>query len=180
MDRERLHDRHDDLSHGDGGLADRLGRKRVFMAGVLAFGLASLACGLATQAPVLIAARFVQGASAAAMLACQIAILSNQFRDGAERGSAFGWWGVVFGFGLGFGPLIGGLTVAVARCEWVFLVHVGLAAVTWAAGIPIEMARHALGEGFDAVMLYGATAAFGFGCLSLLTLKGGATMPALR
>lgn len=59
-------------------------------------------------------------------------------------------------------------------------VAAGNLAAAEAAGIPVEMARHALGEGFDAVMLYGATAAFGFGCLSLLTLKGGARMPALR
>jgi len=115
-----------------GAFADRFGRKLVFMAGIFVFGLASLACGLATSAPILIAARFVQGASAAAMLSCQIAVLSNQFRSGAERGSAFGRWGIVFGFGLGFGPLIGGLTVAIASWEWVFLVHVGLAALAFA------------------------------------------------
>lgn len=131
-----------------GALADRFGRKLVFMAGILVFGLASLACGLATSAPLLIAARLLQGASAAAMLACQIAVLSNQFRDGAERGSAFGWWGIVFGFGLGFGPLIGGLTVAVASWEWVFLVHVGLAALTLAltkTGVSESSDPHAVG-----------------------------------
>lgn len=160
-----------------GALADRLGRKRVFMAGVLAFGLASLACGLATQAPVLIAARFVQGASAAAMLACQIAILSNPFRDGAERGSAFGWWGVVFGFGLGFGPLIGGLTVAVASWEWVFLVHVGLAAVTWAA------AKAGITESFDTQAVRFdwpgvATLSFSVFALVYLITQGEAPVPA--
>ena len=64
------------------------------------------------------------------MLACQIAILSHQFRDGPERGTAFGWWGIVFGFGLGFGPLIGGVIAAAVNWEWVFLVHVLLALVT--------------------------------------------------
>ncbi len=117
-----------------GTLADRFGRRRVFLVGVAAFGAASLLCGLAPSAPVLIAARFLQGASGAAMLACQTAVLSHQFRDGAERGVAFGWWGIVFGFGLGFGPLIGGVTVAVLAWEWVFLVHVGLALVTLALG----------------------------------------------
>ncbi|MFB9948376.1 MFS transporter [Rhizobium puerariae] len=113
-----------------GALADRFGRKRVFMAGIAVFGLSSLACGLAPDAPVLIAARFVQGAGGAAMLACQIAVLSHQFRDGRERSAAFSWWGIVFGTGLGFGPLVGGLTVAIASWEWVFLVHVALAVVT--------------------------------------------------
>src|SRR3546814_5546933 len=93
-----------------GARADRFGRKRVFLGGVLVFGISSLACGLAASAPVLIAARFVQGAGGAVMLACQIALLSHQFRDGRERGMAFGRWGIVFGAGLGFGPLVGGMT----------------------------------------------------------------------
>lgn len=113
-----------------GALADRFGRKRVFLAGVAAFAAASLACGLAPSAPILIAARAFQGASAAAMLSCQIAILSHQFRDGPERGTAFGWWGIVFGFGLGFGPLVGGVIAAAVSWEWVFLVHVLLGLVT--------------------------------------------------
>lgn len=113
-----------------GALGDRFGRKRVFVIGTLVFGVASLACGLAPTAPVLIVARFLQGLAAAAMLACQIALLSQQFREGAERGRAFGWWGIVFGAGLGFGPLIGGALATLASWNWVFLIHAGLAAVT--------------------------------------------------
>ncbi|EOD53296.1 MFS transporter, partial [Aeromonas molluscorum] len=67
---------------GVGTLADRYGRKRIFTIGILAFGVTSLICGLADSAAVLIVARFLQGLSAAMMLICQIAILSNQFRDG--------------------------------------------------------------------------------------------------
>jgi EmrB/QacA subfamily drug resistance transporter len=115
-----------------GALADRFGRRRIFLIGIVLFGVASFACGRATHAPVLIAARFFQGASGAAMLASQIAVLSHQFRDGAERGRAFGRWGVIFGIGLGFGPLVGGLIIAVANWPWVFLVHVPLAVVTFA------------------------------------------------
>ncbi len=117
-----------------GTLADRFGRKRIFMGGIGLFGFASLACGLAGSAPILIAARVLQGVSGAAMLACQIAILSHQFRDGPGRGRAFACWGIVFGVGLGFGPLVGGLTVTFAGWEWVFLVHGLLAVVTlWLA-----------------------------------------------
>lgn len=115
-----------------GALADRFGRKRIFMTGIAVFGLASLTCGWAASAPILIVARALQGASGAAMLACQIAVLSHQFRHGPERGRAFGWWGVVFGLGLGFGPLIGGLIVAWVSWDWVFLVHGLLALVTLA------------------------------------------------
>jgi EmrB/QacA subfamily drug resistance transporter len=113
-----------------GALADRFGRKRIFIIGIVIFGIASLICGLATSAPLLIAARFLQGTSAAGMLACQVAVLSHQFRDGPERGRAFAWWGIVFGLGLGFGPIVGGAIVAFLSWKWVFLVHVVLALLT--------------------------------------------------
>lgn len=79
---------------------------------------------------VLIGARFLQGLSGGAMLVCQIAILSHQFRTARERGMAFGWWGIVSGVGLGFGPIIGGAIVALWSWEWVFLVHVALGILT--------------------------------------------------
>jgi EmrB/QacA subfamily drug resistance transporter len=113
-----------------GALADRFGRKRVFMASIFAFGVASLACGLTESVPVLIGGRLLQGLSGGAMLVCQIAILSHQFRTPRERSMAFGWWGIVSGVGLGFGPIIGGAIVAVWSWEWVFLVHVALSIVT--------------------------------------------------
>ncbi|WP_431824436.1 MFS transporter [Burkholderia sp. F1] len=113
-----------------GTLADRYGRKRVFLCTIVLFGVASLLCGLAWSTPVLIASRFLQGASGGAMLICLVAVLSHQFPDGAERGRAFGIWGIVFGIGLGFGPLIGGLIVAVSSWQWVFWVHVFIAALT--------------------------------------------------
>ena len=115
---------------GVGTLADRYGRKRIFTIGIVAFGITSLVCGLTESAAVLIGARFLQGLSAAMMLICQIAILSNQFRDGQQRGKAFAWWGVVFGAGLGFGPIVGGLILALASWEWVFLIHAVLAIIT--------------------------------------------------
>ncbi len=126
-----------------GALADRFGRRRVFVIGIAVFGLASAACGLAGNAPVLIAARGLQGAAGAVMLACQIAVLSHQFRDGRDRGLAFGWWGIVFGIGLGFGPLVGSLTIEVASWQWVFLVHVGLALAT------LALARAGVAESSD-------------------------------
>jgi EmrB/QacA subfamily drug resistance transporter len=113
-----------------GTLADRYGRKRVFIAAIIAFGVTSLACGLTDNVVVLIVARFLQGLSGGAMLICQIAILSHQFQEGRERAAAFGWWGVIFGTGLGFGPIIGGAIVAISSWEWVFLVHAPLAGLT--------------------------------------------------
>ena len=114
-----------------GTLADRYGRRRVFVISVIAFGLTSLLCGLAQSMPVLIAGRFLQGLAGGAMLTSQFAILSHQFRDGRERGRAFAVFGIVFGAGLGFGPIIGGAIVALSNWHWVFLVHAPLAALTW-------------------------------------------------
>lgn len=113
-----------------GTLADRFGRKRVFLLSIATFGLTSLMCGLVTTAPWLIFGRFLQGLSGGAMLTCLIAILSTQFPQGKARGRAFAAWGVVFGFGLGFGPIIGGGLVALFSWHWVFLVHVFIAIVT--------------------------------------------------
>jgi EmrB/QacA subfamily drug resistance transporter len=113
-----------------GTLADRFGRKRMFIISLIVFGITSLVCGLAQTAPVLIVSRFLQGIGAGAMIVTQIGILSHQFQDGSERGRAFAIWGIVFGSGLGFGPIIGGAIVAVSNWQWVFLIHVVLTALT--------------------------------------------------
>ncbi|ASZ10195.1 MFS transporter [Chitinophaga pendula] len=113
-----------------GTLADRYGRKRIFLITLSLFGLTSLICGIAQSTSVLIISRFLQGMSGGAMLICQVAILSHQFRDGKERSKAFSMWGVIFGIGLGFGPIIGGMIVAVSSWHWVFLAHAPLSIVT--------------------------------------------------
>ncbi|WP_427052469.1 MFS transporter [Paenibacillus sp. TC-CSREp1] len=113
-----------------GTLADRFGRRRIFIISLVLFGITSLICGLAQSSTILIVSRFLQGVGAGAMLICQIAILSYQFKEGKERSKAFGAWGIVFGIGLGFGPIIGGLIVAVTNWHWVFLVHVPLTILT--------------------------------------------------
>ena len=113
-----------------GTLADRYGRKRIFIVSLALFGITSLICGLAQDASLLIASRFLQGMSGGAMLICQIAVLSHQFQEGRERSKAFAIWGVVFGIGLGFGPIIGGMIVLLSNWHWVFLAHVPLAMLT--------------------------------------------------
>ncbi|MDQ0329944.1 MULTISPECIES: MFS transporter [Phyllobacteriaceae] len=110
-----------------GTLADRFGRRLVFAVTVAAFGVTSLMCGLAPNTTVLIVSRFLQGMAGGAMFICSIAILSNQFQDAKARGSAFAVWGVISGIGLGFGPIIGGMIVALSTWQWVFLVHAPLA-----------------------------------------------------
>jgi|SRR6185437_10229478 len=118
-----------------GALADRFGRRRLFVLSLVLFGLASLACGTAQSIAVLIASRAAQGLGGSAMLTCLLAILAQQFREGAERARAFSIWGVVFGAGLGLGPVVGGLIASLAGWRWVFLVHVPIAAVTLVAAL---------------------------------------------
>jgi predicted MFS family arabinose efflux permease len=96
-----------------GTLADRFGRRRIFVIGIALFGITSLICGLAHSVPTLIVGRLLQGASGGAMLICQVAVLSHQFNEGPERARAFSAWGIILGIGLGFGPIIGGMIVAV-------------------------------------------------------------------
>src|SRR6202034_3255649 len=75
-----------------GTLADRFGRKRVTMLTTAAFAVASLLCGLAPSAVILIVARFLQGLAGGAMFLCTVAALSHQFQEGAERSRAFVAW----------------------------------------------------------------------------------------
>jgi len=76
-----------------GRMADVLGRRRVFMAGVAMFALASLGCGLATSSELLVITRMVQGAAAAVMTPSALSILIATFPEGPERNRALGWWG---------------------------------------------------------------------------------------
>lgn len=113
-----------------GTLADRYGRKRIFIISIIGFGLTSVICGMAESAFWLIVGRFLQGLSGGAMLTSLIAILSFQFPQGKARSRAFAAWGITFGFGLGFGPIIGGMLVAWFSWQWVFLVHGVIALLT--------------------------------------------------
>lgn len=115
-----------------GTLADRFGRKRVFTLSLIGFGLTSLACGLAPTTVTLIVARFLQGMAGGAIFICSIALLSHQFPEGKQRGRAFAVWGIVAGIGLGFGPVVGGMIIALADWPWVFLIHVPITVLTLA------------------------------------------------
>src|SRR5579864_2870502 len=90
-----------------GSLADLLGRKRVFVAGVVLFSAASALCGAATSPVFLILARAGQGIGGAIMFAVSLALLSQEFH-GRERGTAFGIWGAVIGLAVAIGPRVGG------------------------------------------------------------------------
>ncbi len=103
--------------------ADRLGRRKVFVWSLVAFGITSLLCGLASDAPLLILTRAIQGVAAGGMLITAVAILSHRYQ-GPERAAAFGIWGVFIGIGAAFGPMIGGFLVDQLGWRWIFLLNV--------------------------------------------------------
>ena len=117
-----------------GRMADLLGRRRVFMGGLILFALASLAGGFAETEGQLIAARAVQGLGAAILSPAALSIVTTMFRDGAERNKALGVWGAVAGSGGAAGVLLGGVLTDTLGWEWVLWVNVpigiGAAAVT--------------------------------------------------
>ena len=112
-----------------GSLADRIGRRRVLVAGLVVFASASLVCALAGDAVVLDVGRAIQGVGAAAMFATSLALLAQEFEQGAQRGFAFGVWGAVSGAAIALGPLVGGALVDAVDWEWIFLVNIPIAAV---------------------------------------------------
>jgi EmrB/QacA subfamily drug resistance transporter len=114
-----------------GRAADLLGRRRVFMAGVLVFTAASLLCGLAWSPAALLAARVVQGAGAAIMTPTALSIISTTFSEGSERNKALGIWGALGGIGATTAWLIGGPLVDGPGWRWIFFINVpvGLAAL---------------------------------------------------
>lgn len=118
------------------GLADRFGRKRVFLAGMAGFGLASVLCALAPTPVALIGARALMGASAACVLPPALSLIAVMFPP-AERPQALGVWAAVAGAGLVIGPLLGGVLVHVVGWEAVFLVNVPVALIVVPAGLRV-------------------------------------------
>ena len=120
-----------------GRAADLLGRRRVFMVGVLFFTAASLLCGLAWSPAALLAARVVQGVGAAIMTPTALSIISTTFTEGSERNKALGIWGALGGIGATAAWLIGGPLVDGPGWEWIFFINIplGLAALVLSPGL---------------------------------------------
>lgn len=113
---------------GAGSLADRMGRRRVYLGGLAVFAAASLACGLATGPGALIAFRAVQGLGGAAMFATTMALLSSAYQ-GRDRGIAFGVWGAVNGAAAAAGPIVGGLLTEHFGWRWIFFINLPFCAL---------------------------------------------------
>ncbi|HEX3267175.1 MAG TPA: MFS transporter [Gaiellaceae bacterium] len=107
-----------------GRMADLLGRRLIFLVGLVIFTVASLVCGLANSAGVLIGARAVQGLGAAIISPAALSIVTTTFREGAERNKALGIWGALGGSGAAAGVLFGGILTKYLGWEWIFWVNV--------------------------------------------------------
>ena len=120
-----------------GSLGDRLGRRRVFVAGTLAFGVASALCGLAPSAEVLVAARALQGVAAALMVPGSLAMIQGAFHPD-DRARAIGTWTGLGAIAAAAGPLVGGALVEHADWRLIFWINLPVAALTlWLArGVP--------------------------------------------
>ena len=129
-----------------GKLADMLGRRRIFIGGLVVFTLSSLACGLATNGESLIAARAVQGVGAALMNPATLSIITATFPP-RQRGMAMGIWVGVSAVALALGPITGGLLAEHANWSWIFFINVPIGALAIvAARIVIRESRDTSSE----------------------------------
>jgi EmrB/QacA subfamily drug resistance transporter len=153
-----------------GSLGDALGRRRVFMAGIVLFGVASVGCAMAASSGQLIAARAVQGIGAALLVPGSLALISATFPP-AERGRAIGIWSAWSGITAAAGPLIGGWLVDQYSWRWAFAINVPIAVLLWlicAARVP-ESRSH---EQRGAVDVAGAVlATLGLGGVSFALIE---------
>jgi EmrB/QacA subfamily drug resistance transporter len=126
-----------------GRMSDLLGRRRIFIAGLVVFTLASLACGLASSAGVLIVSRAVQGIGAAIISPAALSIVTTTFQEGSERNKALGIWGALGGSGAAVGVLLGGILTKYLGWQWIFFVNVPVGVLVFALTRPIVPESHA-------------------------------------
>jgi EmrB/QacA subfamily drug resistance transporter len=133
-----------------GRLGDRLGRRRLFFAGLVVFTIGSLLCGLAWSEASIIVSRGIQGLGAALVSPSALAILTTTFSQGRERNIALGVWGATGGFGAAAGVLFGGILTDLLSWEWIFFVNipVGLLALALTP-VWIPESRDERSRGFD-------------------------------
>src|SRR5471032_2144501 len=134
-----------------GRMADLLGRRRMFIVGLVLFSIASFAGGIAQSEGWLLAARAVQGLGAAMVSPAALSIITNTFAEGAERNRALGIWGAVAGAGGAAGVLLGGILTSGLSWRWVLFVNVpiGLLCTFLAPRILLESRADLENRDFD-------------------------------
>ncbi len=125
-----------------GRASDLLGRKRVFLTGVVLFTVASLLCGFATSETVLLVARAVQGFGAAVITPSALSIIMTTFDEGPERNKALGVWGAVGGSGAAAGVLFGGILTETLGWSWIFWVNVPVGIAAFVLGRRLVRESH--------------------------------------
>jgi EmrB/QacA subfamily drug resistance transporter len=135
-----------------GRLADYLGRRRMLLAGVVVFALASLTAGSAATSWLLVAARLVQGAGAALMAPAALSVLTTSFRGGSDRNTALGFWGAISGMAAAAGVFLGGVLSSGPGWRWVFFVNPPVCVLVAAGSFVLLDGRTGRRErgGFDA------------------------------
>jgi EmrB/QacA subfamily drug resistance transporter len=135
-----------------GRAADLLGRRRLFLVGIVVFSVASLLAGLAWSEGSLIGARAFQGLGAAVITPAALSILSTTFVEGRERNIALGVWGAVGGFGAAAGVLMGGILTSALSWSWIFFVNVPVGATALVlTPVLLKESRDASVKSFDAL-----------------------------
>src|SRR5215217_5700282 len=165
-----------------GRAADLLGRRRVFLVGLVVFSVGSLLSGFAWNESALIGARAIQGLGAAIISPAALSILTTTFAEGSERNMALGAWGAVGAFGAVAGVLLGGVLTDLLSWEWIFFVNapVGIGAFVLVP-ILLEESRDATARTFDfpgaalvtgglVVLVYAITQANDYGWSSTETI----------
>ncbi|MFY3199261.1 MFS transporter [Achromobacter xylosoxidans] len=131
-----------------GRLGDLLGHRRMFLAGLVLFTVASLACGLARGQGLLIAARAAQGLGGAVVSAVSLSLIMNLFTEAGERARAMGVYGFVCAGGGSLGVLLGGLLTSKLSWHWIFLVNIPIGVAVYALCLRLlPAARGAAGGG---------------------------------
>ena len=151
-----------------GGLADRVGRKRMLLLGLAVFFLASLGCGVAPSAAVLNVARAVKGVGAAMLLTAALAVIANTFHDGPARVRAWAVWGTCMGVATTLAPLVGGVVTQWFGWRWIFLLNLPVCAVlAWCASRALCESRNPAPGPLDAAgsLLFGLALALGIWAL---------------
>ncbi|TML68476.1 MAG: DHA2 family efflux MFS transporter permease subunit [Actinobacteria bacterium] len=165
-----------------GRVADLLGRRRLFIGGLIVFTVASLASGLAWSEGALIGARAFQGFGAALITPAALSILTTTFTEGKERNAALGAWGAVGAFGAVAGVLLGGVLTSALSWHWIFYVNVPVGVLGLAlAPFFLTESRDAHAKSFDipgaalvtgglVTLVYAITQANSYGWGSLATI----------
>jgi EmrB/QacA subfamily drug resistance transporter len=154
-----------------GRVADLLGRKRLFMGGLVLFSGASLACGLSQSDTQLIAFRAIQGLGAAIISPASLSILTTTFQEGEERNKALGIWGAIAGMGGAVGVLLGGILTDQVSWEWIFFLNVPIGLLVILAGqrvlgeSRVEMANRSF-DVLGAITVTGGLTALVYGLVS--------------